>query len=204
VLQVLTTRRAFFLSRGTKFFFAAKPSQNQLFYRRNSDSDRCGILFYARSGTVVHMYNLGAKFAPRRKPSRAPVLCRHDNFCRHKNFCRRENSRLRSLKKNYPLAIVGSNPVSKQSRPAFQLESFSRPQAEAEADRSERGGRIRGRTLLAGRIRLNIDVIKNQTRCASFSELCDLHTLPGANPTTVSYNASVLKLYNATGSLVRF
>jgi hypothetical protein len=27
---------------------------------------------------------------------------------------------------------------------------------------------------------------------------------PGANPTTVSYNASVVKIYNATSSLVRF
>jgi hypothetical protein len=26
----------------------------------------------------------------------------------------------------------------------------------------------------------------------------------GANPTTVSYNASVVKIYNATNSLVRF
>jgi hypothetical protein len=35
------------------FFLVAKPSQNQLSHRRNSDSDSCGILFYARSGTVV-------------------------------------------------------------------------------------------------------------------------------------------------------
>jgi hypothetical protein len=28
--------------------------------------------------------------------------------------------------------------------------------------------------------------------------------LPGANPTTVSYNASAVKIYNATRSLVRF
>jgi hypothetical protein len=27
---------------------------------------------------------------------------------------------------------------------------------------------------------------------------------PGANPTIVSYNASAVKIYNATGSLVRF
>jgi hypothetical protein len=27
---------------------------------------------------------------------------------------------------------------------------------------------------------------------------------PGANPTTVSYNASVVKIHNATSSLVRF
>jgi hypothetical protein len=27
---------------------------------------------------------------------------------------------------------------------------------------------------------------------------------PGANPTIVSYNASVVNFYNATGSLVRF
>jgi hypothetical protein len=29
-------------------------------------------------------------------------------------------------------------------------------------------------------------------------------TLSGANPTIVSYNASVVKIYNATSSLVRF
>jgi hypothetical protein len=29
-------------------------------------------------------------------------------------------------------------------------------------------------------------------------------SVPGANPTTVSYNASVVKIYNAAGSLVRF
>jgi hypothetical protein len=33
----------------------------------------------------------------------------------------------------------------------------------------------------------------------------DFQTLsPGANPTTSSYNASVVKIYNATGSLERF
>jgi hypothetical protein len=32
-----------------------------------------------------------------------------------------------------------------------------------------------------------------------------LHTrIPGPNPTIVSYNASAVKLYNATGSLLRF
>jgi hypothetical protein len=36
------------------------PSQNQLFQRRNSDSDRCGILFYAGSGTVVQIPKLVA------------------------------------------------------------------------------------------------------------------------------------------------
>jgi hypothetical protein len=35
------------------FFCVAKPSQNQPSPGRNSDSDRCGILFYASSGTVV-------------------------------------------------------------------------------------------------------------------------------------------------------
>jgi hypothetical protein len=28
--------------------------------------------------------------------------------------------------------------------------------------------------------------------------------VPGANPTTLSYNASVVKIYNATSNLVRF
>jgi hypothetical protein len=32
--------------------FVAERSQNQLYHRRNSDSDRCGISFYARSGKV--------------------------------------------------------------------------------------------------------------------------------------------------------
>jgi hypothetical protein len=36
-----------------QFFFVAKPPQSQPSLRRNSGSDRCGILFYARSRTVV-------------------------------------------------------------------------------------------------------------------------------------------------------
>jgi hypothetical protein len=38
-----------------EIFFVAKPSQNQLSHKRNSVLDRCGILFYARSGTVVYI-----------------------------------------------------------------------------------------------------------------------------------------------------
>jgi hypothetical protein len=42
---------------------------------------------------------------------------------------------------------------------------------------------------------------ENETDVVFFSLLS---TLPGANPTIVSYSAGVVKLYNASSSLVRF
>jgi hypothetical protein len=42
-------------------------------------------------------------------------------------------------------------------------------------------------------------IARSDEKEVSFSLTC-----PGANPTTVSYNASVVKIYNATSSLVRF
>jgi hypothetical protein len=36
------------------------------------------------------------------------------------------------------------------------------------------------------------------------SNLKPAETIPGANPTIASYNASVVNFYNATGSLARF
>jgi hypothetical protein len=43
-----------------KVFFFAKSSQNQLSHKRNSDSDRCGILFNAMNGTLVYIPKLFA------------------------------------------------------------------------------------------------------------------------------------------------
>jgi hypothetical protein len=37
-----------------------------------------------------------------------------------------------------------------------------------------------------------------------YPEIKENNLIPGANPTTVSYNASALKNYNATSSLARF
>jgi hypothetical protein len=34
--------------------------------------------------------------------------------------------------------------------------------------------------------------------------MCHIAIFPGANPTIVSYNASAVKIYNTTSSLVRF